>query len=351
MKKKLVTILALTLAVGSLTACDSLQKLPFFNQEETPSPTPDENGEGTNQGENQGENQGGNQGNNQGSSAGNQGSSNNVGEEGTGPAGWEWKGDYGWIEGVWDSDVLPENFPKEIEGVKVDDMWYYGYGAERSSKTIGHMDFATYDYEEWELSFFATDDQLAAFEKALADNGFLGTKEDDQLMGLHGICTDSEIYLYYSIDESEDADYPWEIWCDMTVFDCKYPKYFESLELPQFGLFTTEDANDRIIYAYDEEYNDVEFTYDFEKGQAVDGLPAYLLMEFYYSGVSRADYDAYITKLRGENYAGWEEREYGEGFLVTFRYQDYYCAVDYECNGDDYVVWFKIACDWESLYY
>ncbi|MBP1552430.1 MAG: hypothetical protein J6C04_09140, partial [Oscillospiraceae bacterium] len=53
-----------------------------------------------------------------------------VPQEGQGPEGWTWQDCHGYIDNVWDSDTLPENFPKEISGVRVSETRYFGFGCE-----------------------------------------------------------------------------------------------------------------------------------------------------------------------------------------------------------------------------
>ncbi|MBQ4564493.1 MAG: hypothetical protein IJA58_08420 [Lachnospiraceae bacterium] len=269
---------------------------------------------------------------------------------GTGPEGWVWQDDHGWIKGVWDSNVLPENFPKEIAGVKVEDTTYYGVGAERYSTQIGDLYFEDYNYEEWELSFYATDDQLAAFGQALADLGFVGGEADrwnDTVTPM--IVTDGSIYLYYTYNETDDEPgYKWEVWCNLTYIESEYPAIFEGIELPQFGLFT-DDPMDQFM-GWDAEFNEVEVEYDFSDGTGE--LPAYYSVWLDYGGVTRETYDAYVASLKNlDGVEQWDQYDYGDGFVTIFKKGDYYFGVYYNFDGGEYTLTFVSATETESMFY
>lgn len=279
-----------------------------------------------------------------------------VPQEGQGPEGWTWQDCHGYIDKVWDSEVLPANFPREIPGVKVDQTRYFGFGCEDRwmGARVGNLNFDDWDYEQWILEFDATDDQLAQFEQALADNGFLGEKTEDKYQGTYVETTDGEIYLYYTIDESDRDGYDWFVYCNMTVIECEYPLFFEGIELPTWGLFTG-DANDKLVYAYDEEFNVIDdFEYDFENGCFIDQA-AYVYYSFDYMGVDRATYDYYIDYLRGQAREEWNEYVYNEednSYVAYFKLKDN-CWIGCYHNFDGYInsMTFIISSDQESLFW
>jgi len=278
-----------------------------------------------------------------------------VPQEGQGPEGWVWQEDHGWIDRVWDSDTLPENFPKEIPGVWVEDTWYYGYGCEDRymGARVGNMYFEDWDFEQWQLTFDATDDQLAQFEQALLDNGFLGEKTEDEYQGTYAEVTDGEIYLYYFLDESDRDGYDWNVYCNMTIPGYEYPLFFEAIELPMLGLFMAEDPNDCLIYAYDEEFNEVEYEYDFADGRGY-GDAAYVMYHFNYMGVSREMYDEYIDYLRTLKTEEWDEYVYSEeddSYVVSFKYLNHYIGCYHNFDGEINGMTFIISPDRESLFW
>ncbi len=279
-----------------------------------------------------------------------------VPQEGQGPEGWAWQDCHGYIDKVWDSEVLPANFPREIPGVKVDQTRYFGFGCEDRwmGARVGNLNFDDWDYEQWILEFDATDDQLAQFEQALADNGFLGEKTEDKYQGTYVETTDGEIYLYYTIDESDRDGYDWFVYCNMTVIECEYPLFFEGIELPTWGLFTG-DANDKLVYAYDEEFNEIyDFEYDFENGCFIDEA-AYIYYDFNYMGVDRATYDYYIDYLRGQAREEWKEYVYSEednSYVAYFKLNDKcWIGCYHNFDGDVNCMQLIISPDVESLFW
>ena len=279
-----------------------------------------------------------------------------VPQEGQGPEGWTWQDCHGYIDKVWDSEVLPANFPREIPGVKVDQTRYFGFGCEDRwmGARVGNMYFEDWEYEQWLLEFDATDDQLAQFEQALADNGFLGEKTEDKYQGTYVETTDGEIYLYYTIDESDRDGYDWFIYCNMTVLESNYPLFFEGIELPTWGLFEGE-GNDYLIYAYDEEFNEIyDFEYDFENGCFIDEA-AYIYYDFNYMGVDRATYDYYIDYLRGQAREEWKEYVYNEednSYVAYFKLNDKcWIGCYHNFDGDVNCMQLIISPDEESLFW
>ena len=275
-------------------------------------------------------------------------------QDGKGPEGWVWKEDYGFIDGVWDSEVLPTSFPKEIPGVKVEDTWYYAEGCENrlSGARVGDLYFDDYNFEQWQLTFDATNDQLLQFEQSLQDNGYIGNKEEDN-NHIYATLTDGSVYLYYVLYESDREGYDWNVYCNMTILDYEYPQQFEGVLMPTFGLFEYEDANDGIIYAYDEDFNEIDFTYDFS-GKGNQEVPPYILLWVSYQGVSRDQYDAYIDTLRNQGYTEWDEYPYGttEGDYVTiFKYGNYYYGCYFNYDGNVNGVDFVVASETESMFY
>ncbi|MCL2107380.1 MAG: hypothetical protein FWH26_10050 [Oscillospiraceae bacterium] len=97
------------------------------------------------------------------------------------PEGWD-ENPYGWwIEGKWDSSVLPDCVPNEIAGVEVDQTTYKTKAQDTLSGSydVGAMSFPDKGYEAWGLSFYCTDEQLAAFAAEMTGKGFLGGQTGD----------------------------------------------------------------------------------------------------------------------------------------------------------------------------
>jgi len=268
---------------------------------------------------------------------------------GTGPEGWVWRDDHGWIDGVWDSNVLPENFPKEIEGTKTRDTWYYSYGAERMAKRIGDMYFQDFNFEEWNLTFDATDEQYAQFEQALTDHGFYGYLDDSWDNPCY-TKTDGEIYLYYTVyNKAENPGYTKQISCQMTVLENTHPANFEGIALPQYGMFT-EDPVKCFQTMFDADFNEIDaIEYDFSTGSGE--IPPYFSLWLNYFGVTREEYDAYIATLKEQNFDQWNESSSENGYTVQFKQGDYCYAVFYNHDGSEYNLTFASASEWESLFY
>ncbi len=279
-----------------------------------------------------------------------------VPQEGQGPKDWIWQDCHGYIDYVWDSEVLPANFPQEISGVRVSETRYYGFGCDDrwAGAKVCNMGFDSWDFEQWQLTFDATEDQLAQFERALADNGFLGEKTEDKYQGTYVETTDGEIYLYYTLDESDRDGYDWNVYCNMTVLESNYPLFFEGIELPTWGLFRGE-PNDKLVYAYDEDFNEIyDFEYDFENGRFIDEA-AYVYYSFDYMGVDRATYDYYIDYLRGQAHEEWKEYVYSEednSYVAYFKLNDKcWIGCYHNFDGEINSMTLIISPDSESLFW
>ena len=268
---------------------------------------------------------------------------------GTGPEGWVWRDDHGWIDGVWDSNVLPENFPKEIEGTKTRDTWYYSYGAERMAKRIGDMNFPDFNFEEWNLTFDATDEQYAQFEQALTDHGFYGYLDDSWDNPCY-TKTDGEIYLYYIVyDKAENPGYTKQISCQMTILENTHPANFEGIALPQYGMFTKEPIK-CFQTMFDADFNEIDsIEYDFNSGSGE--IPPYFSLWLDYFGVTREEYDTYIAALKEQNFDQWNESASEDTYTVQFKQGDYCYAVFYNYDGDEFSLTFAAASEWESIFY
>ena len=136
----------------------------------------------------------------------------------------------------------------------------------------------------------------------------------------------------------------------MTIPASERPKEVMDVELPDFGLFTSE-VEYCVSYAYDEDFNEVDFEYDFMKGKGE--FPAYYSVWFNYSGVTREQYDDYIDELRKEGFEDWDEYENSDydGYYVTFQKDGMWMGVYFNYQGADYYLTIAIVSEPESLYY
>ncbi len=231
------------------------------------------------------------------------------------PAGWDENPYNAWIDGVWDSNVLPNFVPKEIEGVKAEQTSYHRIGDSSftSSYSSGNMEFKDGNYESWGLVFYCNEKQELQFVKQMETNGFLGgiSKQGDANWGTPSEYewTGNGYYAYLRVNNNAlgEEGYSRLAMFSITPVFHKLPKSFFGTTLPQAGIaFSSYD--DWEMYAYDQDYNEIEAEYNLasDKGK----LPPYYAAWFDYYCTTSDDMKAYTRQMKSQ---GWE---------ITYEYQD-----------------------------
>lgn len=189
---------------------------------------------------------------------------------------------------VWDSEVLPAFFPKEIEGVKVDQTGYKGIGDESMiDDKVGNMRFSDSGYEEWNLSFYSTEEQFRRFLDELAANGFVGGMTDNHPLVHEFVGNDCYLFMRVNDGITGEEGYTCLVMCSMTPLILELPRTFRGTLLPQVGAVLVDYATGGRAYGYDAAYDDVEIAYDFlaDKGT----LPTHYHVLFEYVGTTVED--------------------------------------------------------------
>lgn len=220
---------------------------------------------------------------------------------------------------VWDGDVLPEFFPGEIVGVKVDQTGYKGVGDESMiDDKVGNMYFPDSRYEEWSLSFYSTEAQFQEFYDALAANGFIGGMTDGYPL-VHEFVGNG-CYLYMRVNDgiAGEGGYTRLVMCSLTPLSLARPHMFHGTPLLETGAALVDDGDMR---GYDDELNEVEFCYDFLSDTGK--LPPHYSVSFEYIGTTV------------ENIRAWYHGRLMDGWTPDYETENVdgsFCAM---CSRDD----------------
>lgn len=213
---------------------------------------------------------------------------------------------------VWDSDILPDFFPREVVGVKVDQTGYKGVCDESMiDNKVGNMHFPDSRYEEWSLSFYSSETQFRKFHDALAMNGFVGGMTDScpsvyEFVG-------NGCYLYMRVNDGipgEDG-YTRLVMCSMTPLSLKRPSMFRGTPLPETGATLVDDGD---MCGYDDELNEVVIPYDFLSDTGT--LPPHYSVFFEYVGTTVEDAKAWYRARIGD---GWTSDYENESAVGSYR--------------------------------
>lgn len=253
----------------------------------------------------------------------------------TGQAGWNFSRYGGWIENKWDSDMFPVSSPAMPEGTLADQTYYKGADDESmSSDQAGRLYFSDSRFELWQVSFFCEQEQLDALFADIESKGFAGGK----ISGYNPAYdfSGNGYYLYLETrDNYSSNDYTYS--CLMIIAKPTFPvpKTFQGTKLPQVGIILQDFTNPESYtsIAYDTEYNEVEWIYDFieDKGD----LPYHFDIWYNYVGTTSEDAKNWAHDLVA---AGWKLR---------YEYDD---DNGYRAAGEKDGIFFKCSyIDYDSL--
>ena len=221
------------------------------------------------------------------------------------PSGWDSNPYTHWIDGKWDSSVLPDCVPNEIPGVKADQTTYKDKSQDTLSGNyyIGSVYFADKGYEMWGLSFHCTDDQLDAFLAEMDNNGFYGGQTDDYPYPTYEWFGNG----YYAQMHVNTAAMGQEDFNNLAMFDItpadgiKCPTAFSGTKLPDIGM-PIYDYGEGIGFGYTAEFEEeVECFWDIytDKGS----LPEYWSFWVDYFGATESQVKDYVQTMVSQ---GWE---------------------------------------------
>ena len=237
------------------------------------------------------------------------------------PTGWD-KNPYSWwIDGKWDSSVLPKCVPTEVDGVKPDQTYYKDNSQDVLNQyyQIGSIYFKDSNFEKWGLSFYCTDEQLNTFVKEMKTKGFYG--------GITNSGTYPEYEWigngYYAYMRVNDYAMGQEGYKNLAMFSITNdspprPKAFKNTKLPDFG-WVTQDYTDGVGFGYNKgNDNSVENFYDIFKDSGnlpTEGWSFWV----YYFGVSVEKAKEYAQNLVKQGWKITNEDTYsgGEGYSCS----------------------------------
>ena len=241
--------------------------------------------------------------------------------------GWNFSRYGGWIDGTWDSGILPADIPTAPEGSLTDQTFYKGVDNEALfDNQVGRLYFSDSRFEEWSISFFCDDEQLDALLSEFKANGFsLGMYDDADTTyefvggGYYGIVNVRENYT--------SNNYKYSCYLAVTRPTFGRPRTFRGAEFPQVGVILENfsDKDSYYAYGYDTEGNEVELDYDFltDKGD----LPVQFAVWSTYAGTTAQDAK------------DWAHGLYNDGWKKTYEYEE---EGGYDAGGSKDGIYFRI---------
>lgn len=234
------------------------------------------------------------------------------------PEGWS-EGNYGgYIYDVYDSDFLPDCFPKQIEGTKASQTAYkdYKHDVINQNYSVGPLWFENKeDYRTYSVSFYAKAEHVEAFLQALEDKGMYGYMEGEgegfgTSQWLEGFYAGNGwgMYLFFNTNDDQDGEFDGCLTARATDTLTKLPKSISGIPLPQTGIIA-DDLENYFIYDFSNDYDEVDF--DIEK----DTLPTEnYCADLSYYGISEDVAKDYVKELENN---GWN---------ISYEYpeEDYY---------------------------
>lgn len=248
------------------------------------------------------------------------------------PEGWD-ENRYGaYIYDVYDSDFLPDCFPKQIDGTLAYNTTFkdYDHDVLNGDYSVGYIMYESYeDYREYGVSFYVTEDQLNEFLVQIEAKGFKGEMEIDSDYWTEGFYAKSDWAMYLVLNPNDDKDGEYFGCLSVSATDDLFelPKSISGTTLPTFGIVTS-DYNYYTIQDFSEGYEDVDF--DLTKDTFP---PEYYAAWFDYYGVSKQNAVDYVEELEAN---GWGfEYNYGEDtdlYRIVLKKENVYAYCNYE-NG------------------
>lgn len=254
-------------------------------------------------------------------------------------ADWNWDkdGDYGYINGTWDTEVMYDPVPAPPADIDVVEMQYNGKKSAQFGEgggSVGRLYIDSNEYEQIWVNFNCSVAQRDELIKSFTDAGWL-MREDlsESSEDNWHFCYGGEYYAFLRADDFL-ADEGYEIGGYLNVLPAYYemPKSVAGVPLPQAGVMMGEDWID----GYDKDFNMIESDEGIPLDTPADKMPAlWMFVSEEYDGVSVADIQAYRDQLAAD---GWEiSYEYTNGpddydplgYNVTLRKGD----LRVECGG------------------
>lgn len=251
------------------------------------------------------------------------------------PEGWD-ENTYGaYIYDVYDSDVLPDCIPEQIEGTLVYDtsLKDYEHDVINGNYGVGPIYYESHeDYRQYGVSFYANKEHLEQFIAELEANGMHGYMDGDEEAFGSGLWWEGfyggngwAIYLMYNTNDDHDGEYDGCLNVAATEDLYELPESIAGIPLPQTGI-VTYDYNYYTIQDFTNGYEDKDFDLK------TDAFPAeYYAAWFDYYCVARQDAVDYFETLVNNGWAlEYEYSDEEDDYCMVLKKDNVYAIVDYE---------------------
>ena len=145
------------------------------------------------------------------------------------PEGWSENNYNMYIYDVWDEDALPDCLPGPIEGMKPSQTSIKDYKHDdlQSDYSVGLIHYNSHEeYRSYNVSFYATNDQLLSYVDALKANGFSGgtsdSLEEDTWIEFHFSTDGWYVYIFFNTNDAfpDSTEQSWWTW--LTYYGADY---------------------------------------------------------------------------------------------------------------------------------
>ena len=236
------------------------------------------------------------------------------------PEGWSENNYNMYIYDVWDEDALPDCLPGPIEGMKPSQTSIKDYKHDdlQSDYSVGLIHYNSHEeYRSYNVSFYATNDQLLSYVDALKANGFSGgtsdSLEEDTWIEFHFSTDGWYVYIFFNTNDDDGGAFDGHATVYATDSLHERPKTFAGTPLPQTGAV----SYDVMSYFYIESYN---YTTD-EMG----GFDFPLNTNDAFPDSTEQSWWTWLTYYGADHEAAkaYTQQLVNEGWTLTSEYEDY----------------------------
>lgn len=246
---------------------------------------------------------------------------------------WRDGASYDYVDGVWDSYVLPDVFPSQPTTGTIDDVrtYYIAIDDPKYTSYVGAVYFPDENYFYYELGFLGNEAHQTYLVDALTEKGFFIDYDDS--WGNNRLFINAFSNDYYVTIRRYDSDdnpaCPYEFDCYIIPKQMTFPvSNFGGVPLPSFGYVTSE--YDLTYMKYELDYSDWE---DVTLDQFSSENPWYYSCEL--EGVKLENVTAYKNSLTSSGWTAQSNERYTKGTL----------HIDIEYDAEDGVFTLEAASD------
>ena len=236
---------------------------------------------------------------------------------------WRDGASYDYIDGVWDSSVLPDIFPTQPTTGTIDDITTYYIAKDDPKHTtyaIAEVSFPDENYYYYEVGFLGNEAHQTYLVDALTQKGFFIDYDDswgNNRLFINAFSSDYYVNIR-RFDSDENPECPYEFDCYIVPKQMSFPvSSFNGVPLPDFGYITSE--YDLMYMKYETDYSDFEDV----KFDVATTNPWYFSFDL--EGVTAANHTAYINRLVSDGWVLQSNGYYTKGTMT----------VDVDYNAED----------------